>query len=58
MSNSPSWKGDASLHLQIINHVPDNMNALEALSLNVPIKEFMLNNLVLASLEPETQQEW
>jgi len=34
------------------------MNALEALSLNVPIKEFMLNNLVLASLEPETQQEW
>jgi len=34
------------------------MNALQALSLNVPIQGLMLNHLMLATLDPETQREW
>jgi len=34
------------------------MNALQALTLNVPVQDLMLNNLMLATLEPETQREW
>jgi len=43
---------------QLINHVSSNMNALQALSLNVPVQDLMLNHLMLASLVPETQREW
>jgi len=34
------------------------MNALRALSLNVPIQDLMLNHLLLSALDAETQQEW
>ena len=51
-------KGDASSLRQLINHVSSHMNALQALSLNVPVRDLMLNNLMLATLDPETQREW
>jgi len=34
------------------------MNALQALSLNAPIQDLMLNHLMLATLDTETQREW
>jgi len=51
-------QGDASSLRQLINHVTSHMNALQALSLNVPIQDLMLNHLMLATLDPETQREW
>jgi len=51
-------KGDASSLRQLINHVSSHMNALQALSLNVPVKDLMFNHLMLATLDPETQREW
>ena len=43
---------------QLINHVSSHINALQALSLNVPVQDLMLNHLMLATLDPETQREW
>ena len=51
-------KGDASSLRQLINHVSCHMNALKALTLNVPVQDLMLEYLMLATLEPETQREW
>jgi len=34
------------------------MNALQALSLNVPVQDLMLNHFMLATLDTETQREW
>ena len=51
----PVKKGDASSLRQLINHVSSHMNTLQALSLNVPIQDLMLNHLMLATLETETQ---
>jgi len=51
-------KGDASSLRQLINHVSSHMNALQALSLNVPVQDLMLNHLMLATLDPEMQREW
>jgi len=51
-------KGDASSLRQLINHVSSHMNALQALSLTVPVQDLMLNHLILATLDAETQQEW
>jgi len=34
------------------------MNALQALSLNVPLQELMLNHLMLATLDREIRQKW
>jgi hypothetical protein len=51
-------KGDASSLCQLINHVSSHMNALQALSLNVPVQDLMLNHLMLATLDAETQREW
>jgi len=51
-------KGDASSLRQLINHVSSHMNALQALSLNVPVQDLMLIYLMLATLDPETQREW
>jgi hypothetical protein len=34
------------------------MNALQALSLTVPVQDLMLNHLMLATLDAETQREW
>ena len=54
----PVKKGNASSLRQLINHVSSHMNALQALSLNVPIQDLMLNHLMLATLDTETQREW
>jgi len=54
----PVQKGDASSLLQLISHVSSHKNALQALSLNVPIQDLMLNHLTLATLDKETQREW
>ena len=43
---------------QLINHVSSHMNALQALSLNVPIQELMLKHMMPATLDPVTQREW
>jgi len=43
----PVQKGDASSLCQLINHVSSHMNALQALSLNVPIQDLILNHLNL-----------
>jgi len=51
-------KGDASSLRQLINHVSNHMNALQALSLNVPVQDLMLNHLMLATFDSETQREW
>ena len=51
-------KGDASSVRQLINHVSSHMKALQALSLNVSFQDSMLNHLMLATLDPETQREW
>jgi len=34
------------------------MNALQAFSFNVPVQDLMLNLIMLATLDPETQREW
>ena len=34
------------------------MNALQALLLNMPVQDLMLNHLMLATLDAETQREW
>jgi len=51
-------KGDASSLRQLINHVSSHMNVLQALLLNVPVQDLMLNHLMLATLDPEMQREW
>jgi len=51
-------RGDASSLRQLINHVSVPVNALQALSLNVPVQDLMLTHLLLATLDPETQREW
>jgi len=50
--------GDASSIRQLINHVSIHMKALQALSLKVSFQDLMLNHLMLATLDPETQREW
>jgi hypothetical protein len=51
-------KGDASSLCQLINHVSSHINALQLLSLNVPVQDLMLNHLMLATLDNQTHQEW
>jgi len=53
----PVQKGDASLLHHLIN-VSSHMNALQTLSLNVPIQDLMFSHLMLAALDMETQREW
>jgi len=43
---------------QIINHISSHLNALQALSLNVPEQDLILNHMMLDKLELETQREW
>jgi hypothetical protein len=57
VSNAPSTKGRCII-TGPINHVSSHMNALKALSLNVPVQDLMLNHLMLATLDSETQREW
>jgi len=51
-------KGDASSLRQLISHVSSHMDALQTLSLNVSVQDLMLNHLMLATLDTETQREW
>jgi hypothetical protein len=51
-------KGDASSLRQLINHMSSHMNAIQALSLDVPVQDLMLNHLALVTLDAETQREW
>jgi len=51
-------KGDETSLRHLINHVSSHMNALQALSLNVPVQDLMLNHLMLDTLDPEMQREW
>jgi len=51
-------KGDTSSLCQLITNVPSHMNALQALSLNVPVQDLMLNYLMLATIDSEMQREW
>jgi len=51
-------KGDVSSLRQLINHVSSHVNALQALSMYVPIQDLMLNHLMVATLDFETQREW
>jgi hypothetical protein len=50
-------KRDASLLRHLINHMCSHMNALQALSLNVPIQYLILNHLILVTLDADTQKE-
>jgi hypothetical protein len=54
----PVQKCNASSLRQLINHVSSHMNALQALSLNVPIQDLMLNHLKLPTLDTVTQRKW
>ena len=55
---SPVQKGNAYSLRHLINHVSSHVNALQALSLNVPIQDLMLNHLMLATLDTVTQRKW
>jgi hypothetical protein len=57
MSDAPSQKGRHIITAPV-NHVSNHVNTLQALSLNVPVQDLMSNHLMLATLDPETQQEW
>jgi diphosphomevalonate decarboxylase len=51
-------KPDAASLRQLISHFTSHLNALNAMSLSVTIQDLMLNTLLLASLDPQTQREW
>jgi hypothetical protein len=51
----PSAKQDDAASLrQLINHVSSHINAIQALSVNVPIQDLMVNHLMLATLDSNT----
>ena len=50
--------GDISSLRQLINHGLSHMNAFQALSLNVHLQDMILDHLMLATIDPETQREW
>jgi hypothetical protein len=59
LCNIPHMKrGDCSSMRQLINHVQNHLNALQALSLNVTSQDLMLTHLILASLDSETKPNW
>jgi hypothetical protein len=51
-------KDDASSLRQLVNHVSNHLNALQALDLDVPVQDLMLKHLMLATLQPDLQKEW
>ena len=59
MPNATSQKrGDASSLCQLINHMSSHINAIQALSVIVPVQDLMLNHLALVTLDAETRREW
>jgi hypothetical protein len=57
MSTATSTEGDAVSLRQLINHVCSNINAPQALSLNVPLHDLILNELMLVTLDAESQKD-
>ena len=51
-------KRDASSLRKLMKYVSSHMNALQALSLNVYVQDLILNNLMPATIDPESQREW
>jgi hypothetical protein len=51
-------KGDALSLQRLINHVSSHINALQALSLNITVQDLMVNHLILASLDDQSQRDW
>ena len=51
-------KGDATSLRQLINHIRSNVNALQALTLNVPMHTLILNHLLLSALDTDTHKTW
>jgi hypothetical protein len=51
-------RGNASSLRALINHVSSHINALQALSLNVTMQDLMMNQLIVASLDHQLQQDW
>jgi hypothetical protein len=51
-------KGDAPSLRRLINHASSHINALQALSLNVSVQDLMMNHLLLASLDDQSQRDW
>ena len=43
---------------QLIARVSSHTNILQTLTLNVPTKDLLLNHLMVARTDPETQREW
>jgi hypothetical protein len=50
-------KANAASMRQFINHVSSHLNALQALALATPTHDLILNTLMLASLDQDTQKE-
>ena len=50
-------KGDTSSIRQLINHVSSHKNCLQTLTSNVPTQDLMLNHLMLATIDPDTQRQ-
>jgi len=50
-------KGEKSSLRQLNNHVSSHINALKIILFYVPVQDFMLNHLMLATLDPEMQRE-
>jgi hypothetical protein len=51
-------KGCASSLRYLINHVSSHINALQALSLNIPMHDKILNHLMLSTLGAEKHKVW
>ena len=51
-------KNDPTSLRHLINHVTSNMNAIQALALNISMQDLMLNHLLLSVLDSETHKVW
>lgn len=58
MPNATNQEGRCISLRSLINHVSSHTNALQALSLNVPIQNLILKHLMLSTLGAVTQKEW
>jgi len=57
MSNASSQYGPHIIIAKNIIHVSSHMNALQALSLNMPVQDLNFHHLMSATLAPQTQRE-
>jgi hypothetical protein len=49
---------DAVSLRQLTNHVSSNLNALQALTLDVSLQDLILTHLILSLLDSETREAW